>query len=76
MPTIEKVNGWVIRMYANDHNPAHFHATKGGVEVMFNLIDMAFENRPTLRRADRTALTQYAIDNRARLIAEFDRLTG
>ena len=34
MPTIAIVDGVKIQMFYNDHAPAHFHATLGGMEVL------------------------------------------
>jgi len=33
MPEVSRFFGIVIRMYFDDHNPPHFHATYGGSEA-------------------------------------------
>jgi hypothetical protein len=35
MPEISRFFGIVIRMYFDDHNPPHFHATYEGAEAQF-----------------------------------------
>lgn len=37
MPTIAFFNGIVIRMYFNDHEPAHFHAYRGEQHAKFEI---------------------------------------
>lgn len=36
MPTISMFYGIIIRMYANDHEPKHFHALYQGNEATFD----------------------------------------
>ena len=37
MPTIAFFHGVAIRMFFNDHAPAHFHAYHGGHEAKFDI---------------------------------------
>jgi hypothetical protein len=37
MPTIAFFHGIAIRMFFNDHAPAHFHAYFGGLEARFDV---------------------------------------
>ena len=37
MPTISYFFGIAIRMYLNDHSPAHFHAIYGAYEAIFTV---------------------------------------
>ncbi len=37
MPELARFYGIVIRMYPNDHNPPHFHATYGEHEAVIEL---------------------------------------
>ena len=37
MPTIAFFHGIAIRMFFNDHAPAHFHAYHGGREAKFDI---------------------------------------
>lgn len=37
MPTISEFFGILIRMYYDDHNPAHFHAYYGDFEAIIRI---------------------------------------
>lgn len=37
MPEISRFFGIVVRMFFNDHNPPHFHASYGGDEALINI---------------------------------------
>ena len=46
MPTVLLQDGFLIRIYTNDHEPAHVHVIKGNGEVKINLIGT--EDHPTI----------------------------
>ncbi len=37
MPEISRFQGIIIKMFAKDHNPPHFHAYQGKYEAIFNI---------------------------------------
>ncbi len=37
MPTVMIINGLAVRIYPNDHRPAHVHVIGDGCEAVFNL---------------------------------------
>jgi len=37
MPEISRFYGIIIKMYFDDHNPPHFHAIYGELEVIINI---------------------------------------
>jgi hypothetical protein len=37
MPTVLREDGFVVKMYFNDHPPPHIHAFKGGGEIKINI---------------------------------------
>ncbi len=37
MPTIERIDGWRVVVYPNDHRPAHVHVIGAGCEAVFEL---------------------------------------
>ncbi len=37
MPRISSFNGIIIRMYRDDHNPPHFHATYAEYEILIRI---------------------------------------
>jgi hypothetical protein len=41
MPEISRFYGIVIKMYYNDHAPAHFHAEYGSAEMLVGIDTMA-----------------------------------
>lgn len=47
MPTVDKIDGLDVRIYPNDHRPAHVHIIGGGCEAVFNL--NCPEGQPELR---------------------------
>lgn len=38
MPTVLVINGLAVRIYPNDHRPAHVHVIGKGCEAVFNLL--------------------------------------
>lgn len=51
MPEISRFFGIVIRMYVNDHNPPHFHATYAEFEALINIETMQIYQGELPRRA-------------------------
>jgi len=41
MPELSRFFGIVIRMFHDDHGPAHFHASYGGDEALFDVEALA-----------------------------------
>lgn len=42
MPEISRFLGIIITMYADDHNPPHFHAMYGDYEAIYDINGRAF----------------------------------
>lgn len=40
MPTVLRKNGYVVRIYPNDHTPAHVHVKRGGKEARITLVEI------------------------------------
>ena len=51
MPEISRFFGIVIRMYWNDHEPAHFHAIYGEHEALIEIESLAIYRGELPRRA-------------------------
>jgi hypothetical protein len=73
MPEISRFFGITIRMYFDDHNPAHFHAFYGGQEAQFGLepIRMLAGNLPS--RAVSMVL-EWAALHQTQLLRNWQRL--
>ncbi len=66
MPTIAIVDGVKIRMFYNDHAPAHFHAILGDDEVLVGIGGLEVI-RGTLPPAKLRRILTWARDNQAAL---------
>ena len=51
MPELSRFFGIVIRMYVNDHYPAHFHACYGEFEALIDIDTLAVYRGELPRRA-------------------------
>ena len=51
MPELSRFFGIVIRMYFNDHEPAHFHAGYGEFEALIEIDTLAVLSGELPRRA-------------------------
>lgn len=51
MPELSRFFGIVIRMYVNDHYPAHFHASYGEFEALIEIETLAVYRGELPRRA-------------------------
>ncbi|MGH8759338.1 MAG: DUF4160 domain-containing protein [Burkholderiales bacterium] len=51
MPELSRFFGIVIRMYVNDHYPAHFHASYGEFEALIDIQTLAVYRGELPRRA-------------------------
>jgi hypothetical protein len=51
MPELSRFFGIVIRMYINDHYPAHFHASYGEFEALIEIETLAVYRGELPRRA-------------------------
>jgi hypothetical protein len=55
MPTIQRFGAVIVRMYADDHAPPHFHIEAPDFEVLVRISDLtviAGEARPPDRQGD------------------------
>jgi hypothetical protein len=73
MPEISRFYGIVIRMFFDDHHPAHFHAAYGGQEVVVGINPIRVENGALPTRALSMVL-EWAALNQEQLAANWDRL--
>ena len=73
VPTIVKLGNIAIRMFANDHNPPHFHIAIPGRQIAITIDGFAILAGSIDRKSLTTAL-EWAAKNRGRLNDEWNRL--
>lgn len=73
MPTIVALGAVRIRMFADDHNPPHFHVVTPDHEVLVRLSDLSVLAGEIDRRSLETAL-EWAESNLDNLYHEWFRL--
>ena len=73
MPTIAKLGKVLIRIFADDHNPPHFHIVTPEHEVLVLISDLSVLAGTIDRRSLDTALA-WAAENREVLENEWRRL--
>jgi len=61
MPELSRFYGIVITMYADDHNPPHFHAEYNGRKALFNINDGEFIKGNLPKKEARLVLAWYEI---------------
>lgn len=73
MPEISRFFGISIRMYFDDHNPSHFHAIYGGMEVEIGISPIALLRGSFPRRA-LGLVVEWAVAHRRELLDNWNRL--
>ena len=72
MPEVTRFFGIVVRMYFNDHSPAHFHAEYGEYEALFEIETLSVLRGYLPRRAMALVL-EWAVLHRQALRADWER---
>jgi hypothetical protein len=62
-----------IRVYANDHLPAHFHVVTPDAEALIEIATLAILRGSLPSRVEREALA-WAVANKAAIAAEWNRI--
>lgn len=75
MPTICIFFGVIIRMYYDDHQPAHFHAYYAGDEATYDIGTLGLLSGGLPRRANALVL-EWAVSHRNELILNWERATA
>jgi len=75
MPEISRFFGIVIRMFYNDHEPAHFHAFYGEYEALIEIETLEVYRGELPRRALALVL-EWAEAHRAELRSDWRRASG
>lgn len=75
MPELYRQGNWMIRVYAADHNPPHFHVVTPEAEALVRIdtLEVIMGSVPAkVLRAAR----EWAEANEAKIAAEWKRLNG
>lgn len=75
MPTIHRIGNILIQVYANDHNPPHFHVATPERRAMIRIDSLALL-AGSLAARDYRRVCEWAAQNRRLLIDEWSRLNG
>ncbi len=73
MPEISRFFGIVIRMYFNDHDPPHFHASYAGAEAQIRIAPLGLLNGALPPRA-LALVVEWASVHERRLLDNWRRL--
>lgn len=73
MPTIVKIGNVSIRMFADDHNPPHFHVVTGDQQIAIAIRDLS-PLAGSMNRKSLTIALEWAAINKDRLYDEWNRL--
>lgn len=73
MPTIVRIGNVLIRIFADDHNPPHFHVITPDHEVIVLISDLSIM-AGTIDRRSLDAALEWAASNRKVLEDEWNRL--
>lgn len=80
MPTVLRRDGFAVRIYTDDHAPAHVHCLHGGEEIIINLGDAhtapAIREVKGMRAANARRAVEIVEENRETLLAEWRRIHG
>lgn len=75
MPTLARIGVVQIRMFADDHNPPHFHVWTADSEALVLIKDLAV-SRGRIRQQDLELALEWASRNMDLLLTEWNRLNG
>lgn len=73
MPTLVKLGNIAIRMFANDHNPPHFHVVTANHQIAILISDLSILVGSMDRKSLDAAL-EWAANNKETLQNEWNRL--
>ncbi len=73
MPTLVRLGNIKIQMFADDHNPPHFHVVTPDHEALVSLADLVVL-RGAIRASDLRTALEWASENAAFLAGEWSRL--
>jgi hypothetical protein len=75
VPTVAKIGSLKIQVFADDHNPPHFHVVTPDEEALVRIDDLTILRGSLRARVFRTA-ADWARGNREVLVDEWNRLNS
>lgn len=72
MGRLHQIANLIIRVYANDHLPPHFHAVTPDCEALIEIETLSIL-RGSLPRPAREAVIEWSRNNKAAIAAEWNR---
>jgi hypothetical protein len=72
MPELCRFYGIIIRMFVNDHPPAHFHAEYQDQEALFDIQTLDIINGSLPKRA-RILVVEWALEHRQELLDNWEQ---
>lgn len=80
MATVLRVDGYVVRIWSNDHLPRHVHVFKGNGECVINLVGEGglpeLREFYDLKRKEVAKAIKIVADNQEKLIEAWNRIHG
>lgn len=76
MPTIIRQDGFEIRIYSQDHNPAHVHCFRAGAELIVFLDDLAIRENNGMNRRHALRALEIIAEHQSFLLTEWRRIHG
>jgi hypothetical protein len=75
MPTLVRIGNLKIQVFADDHNPPHFHVVTPNHEALVGLATLTVL-RGEIRRRDLDSALEWVRENRETVAGEWERLNG
>ena len=75
MGKLHQIGKLIIRVYANDHLPPHFHAIAPDFEALIEIETLTIM-RGSLSRQARERVMEWAAANRRLIVAEWNRINS
>jgi len=72
MPELSRFYGIIIRMFVNDHPPAHFHSEYQGYEAVFDIHTLEILKGKIPKRA-RLLVVEWALEHRQELLDDWNK---
>jgi len=73
MGKLVQIDSLIIRVYANDHLPPHFHVITPDADALVEIATLEILRGQLPRRAEQTAMT-WAAENQPLIAAEWNRI--